>query len=269
MAEKVKEESRKKDDPVGVGELQQSAYGLYRDVERADGFVRLEYYHDAFAKQPIAFRNFEKRLDYLPREAADGWWKTVVVDSLTYMEIAARKEQQYNLNPSVKDRRQWWGGSTDSVEEILLVRFAGLACNCVTSAHVSRTSDMLHGEVIQTPSAPGRLSTSLGSGFSEVYRPYIQRDEQGREVRLLQTQAGDRFTAQSQIEAPNPCYPAYPYLWQNWRLEHIPLHALVYCDYGGGKSTFAATWPKPMLVLMFDPMGKDLPYHKPYHYPIV
>ena len=29
-----------------------------------------------------------------------------------------------------------------------------------------------------------------------------------------------------------------------------------------GKSTMAATFPKPMLVHCFDPFGKDLPYRK-------
>jgi hypothetical protein len=35
---------------------------------------------------------------------------------------------------------------------------------------------------------------------------------------------------------------------------------LVYGEPGSGKTTFAATWPKPLLVIFFDPIGKDLPY---------
>jgi len=39
-----------------------------------------------------------------------------------------------------------------------------------------------------------------------------------------------------------------------------PLHAIAYGDSGAKKSTMAATFPKPMLVWMFDPWGKELPY---------
>lgn len=39
-----------------------------------------------------------------------------------------------------------------------------------------------------------------------------------------------------------------------------PVHALVVGDPGDGKSHFAATFQKPMLVCVFDGMGKDTPY---------
>lgn len=41
-----------------------------------------------------------------------------------------------------------------------------------------------------------------------------------------------------------------------------PIHVLVYGDAGSMKSTFAATFPKPMLVFCFDPFGKDMPYKR-------
>ena len=37
-------------------------------------------------------------------------------------------------------------------------------------------------------------------------------------------------------------------------------HFLIYGDAGAGKSTSAATFPKPALVFLFDPLGKDTPY---------
>ena len=39
-------------------------------------------------------------------------------------------------------------------------------------------------------------------------------------------------------------------------------HAIAYGDSGGGKSTFAATWPKPMVVFFFDPFGYGIPAHE-------
>lgn len=41
-----------------------------------------------------------------------------------------------------------------------------------------------------------------------------------------------------------------------------PIQVLVYGSPGEGKSHFLATFPKPMLVLSFDPMGKNRPYFK-------
>lgn len=41
-----------------------------------------------------------------------------------------------------------------------------------------------------------------------------------------------------------------------------PLHAVVYAPAGRYKSTFAATFPKPMLVLAFDPLNKMGPYYR-------
>jgi hypothetical protein len=38
------------------------------------------------------------------------------------------------------------------------------------------------------------------------------------------------------------------------------LHCLVYGDSGSKKSTFAATFPPPILVCFFDALGKDAPY---------
>lgn len=40
----------------------------------------------------------------------------------------------------------------------------------------------------------------------------------------------------------------------------LPIHALIYGDAGTFKSTFAATFPKPMLVWNFEGLGNDAPY---------
>lgn len=45
-------------------------------------------------------------------------------------------------------------------------------------------------------------------------------------------------------------------------LEHEPLHWFVYADPGRMKSTFAATFPKPLLVLAFDSWSKMAPYRR-------
>jgi len=46
-------------------------------------------------------------------------------------------------------------------------------------------------------------------------------------------------------------------------VDQIPSQWLVYADPGSGKSTFASTFPKPLLVLCFDPLSKAMPYRDP------
>jgi len=44
------------------------------------------------------------------------------------------------------------------------------------------------------------------------------------------------------------------------------IHAIIYCPHHTGKTTFAATFPKPMLVMMYDAPGKDQPFLKVGHH---
>ena len=44
--------------------------------------------------------------------------------------------------------------------------------------------------------------------------------------------------------------------------DHEIIHAMPYGDPGSEKSTFAATFPKPMVVLFFDPFAKAGPYRR-------
>lgn len=45
-------------------------------------------------------------------------------------------------------------------------------------------------------------------------------------------------------------------------MQRIPLHILLMGETGAGKDTFAATFPKPMLVWHLDGHGQDMPYIK-------
>jgi len=93
--------------------------------------VRIEYYHDPMPEKPTAYERFSKRLLTLHEETC----RTVVLDSVTFMEIAARKWYQYKLNPNTREPRQWWASATDALEETLMLRFGALqTANVVVSA---------------------------------------------------------------------------------------------------------------------------------------
>ena len=190
----------------------------YRDVvSKKSGklLIRIRYYLDADMTHPDAYRRLLADLAKLQAEYAE--WATVVFDSTTFAELAARKWHQYGLNPQAKDPRQWFGGSTDLLEELIMGRVAALPMNAVVIAHVDEEKDELHGMMLRSPKLPGRLRKGAASAFPELYRAFVGKDgDTGERVHLLQTQADAIWNCASQINAPNPCVPYYSALWGGW-----------------------------------------------------
>lgn len=187
----------------------------YRDVQRADGLVRLTYFHSFEPLQPDGYSRFLRFMGEFHHQQDQ--WATIVLSSTTFMELEARKWHQYVLNPDAKDARQWFGGSTDALEEMLMMRFASIKSNLVVITHIDKDKDELHGEIVRNPSMPGRLRDRLASAFGEHYRVHVIKDDAGNRQRVLQTDNDGMYAAQSQIHAPNPCWPFYESLWDNWR----------------------------------------------------
>ena len=256
--------------PNVVSELYEDDRGtMFRQVTRGDDvLVQIEYYHDInFIEphqikrkagvsvqdiKPDAYERFLKRMGSFQAEYTH--WQTVVVDSVTTMEISARRWDQFVLNPSAEDGRQWYGASKDFLERMLLGRFGALPMNVVVLAHIDDEKFEHHGTQRRMPMAPGKLRGSLPSQYGEVYHAYVDKDGE----HYLQTHTDALWTCTSAIGAPNPSTPHYAALWPDAHRQ--PIHVLTYGDFGAGKSTFAATFPKPMLVFAFDAHGKDTPY---------
>ncbi|RLI53210.1 MAG: hypothetical protein DRP09_16255 [Candidatus Thorarchaeota archaeon] len=207
-------------DASEVGELVDTPFGMMRDVKHAGGITRLEYYHDHDPYNPSAYSFFLQRMGLFDQEK--DYWRTVVLDSITFMELTARKYHQYALNPTAKDGRQWYAGSKELLEEMLMMRFAGLKLNVVTLAHVDESKDELHGEIVRNPAAPGKLSKRLGAAYGEHYRLYTVRGDMGEIKYVMQTTNDGLYAAQTQIKAPNPCYPHYDSIWENYEKGGTP-----------------------------------------------
>lgn len=202
----------KKGTPTG---LSQDSLGTpFREVVSKKGelLIRLEYFIDAEPELPIAYPRFLKRIRDFQSEY--GQWATAVVDSITFMELAARKWHQYGLNPTAREPRQWFSGSTDLLEEMLMIRFGSLPMNVCIAAHVDEDKDEAMGTFVRNPKAPGRMRKSLGAGYSELYRAYAVRGERGDLEYWWQTKPDKQYSASSQIGAPDPCPPVYSAIWQ-------------------------------------------------------
>jgi len=205
--------------PIMAG--QSEAMIQYRDVQHPQGVVRIEYYHNDDIENPSAINTFRFRLAMLHQEYAN--WQTIVTDSITFMELSARKWEEKTMNPMTKfakgtDTRQWFAGSTDTIEELVIMRYASLPMNVVICCHINERRNEHSGEILRGPFAPGRLSSrgELSAAFQEQYHLYTARNpEDGQLVRYLQTENDGEWVATTQIGAPNNCYPHYLSLWAN------------------------------------------------------
>lgn len=222
--------------------------------------IRLEYYQDAEPEKPEAWQAFEERTTGFD-PVAEGY-QTVVCDSQTFMAMRKRNDCQFRTMKKAKDPRRWYAETTDAIERHLMGKWASFRCNVVLTCHVSQEKDEVHGSFLFAPMASGRLSKGLPAGYAEVYHAYADYDKKLQESSWgLQTTGDNRFSACTQIQAPSGCEPDYEALWEDFTGKVRPdLHVLVYGDFGSKKSFLAASFPKPMIVMMFDPMGKDNPY---------
>ena len=171
---------------------------------------QIEHFIDTDPRKPAACERFLQRVDAFHAEMPDWQQGTLILDSITFYEIAARKWSQYKLNPSTKEPRQWFAASTDMLEEMLMIRFGSLAMRVVVVAHVDEDKDEVNGEIVRNPSAPGRLRKRTPAGYSELYRQHVLRDSKGDRQYLWQTRAGGGWNCATQLDTlPDPCRATY------------------------------------------------------------
>lgn len=246
--------------------------------KQGNPIIRIEYFHDYGVDAegnlcPDAFPRFRSRLSKL--HETYGNYASYVIESVTSMALSSRKHHQLVLNPNSREPRQWHAGATDDLEEFLCMRFPALPYNVGVSLHASREKDEVSECFVRNLAAPGRLANrhQLAAYWPEVYRAYaremvVESISKTPDVyHFMQTKLGriegEQWFAASQIKPPpaQPCWNDYRSLWGEEDRETFPtLHALVYGDTGAGKSTFLASFPKPMYVFFFDGLGKDGPY---------
>ena len=186
---------------------------VYSKKDPGKLLIRIEHYLDESMRDPKAYSRFQTRMSLNPPKPEE--WATVVLDSTTFAELAARKWHQYSLNSDSKNPMQWYAGSTDLLEETAM-QLATLRTNVVLVTHTEIEKDEIMGSILRRPNLPGkRLHRLVPGAFMEMYRVWV--NPQGK--RALQTQADALWPAGSQIQAPNGCEPEYQALWANFDKE--------------------------------------------------
>lgn len=232
--------------------------------------IKIEFYSDSNPEKPSAYERYLvgiKEQDFSP-------YKTIILDSFSSALRSARWWEQFiNLpNAKGKEKMKWWGESADRLERNIAGPFKSFQCNTIVIGHVGSKQDDERGSLHWGVDATGRLSTSLPRDFGEVYLADVARDREGRKKYIIQTEKDDRYFAKTHLGIRDSFETNYGEGYFNLvtnskkiqliRDNHFitPLHILLYGDSGAGKSQFAASFPKPMLVFMWDGFDNAIPY---------
>lgn len=184
--------------------------------------IQIEYFADvdikAGSSEVYACELFDRRFSQVYAEMIQGKWATVVLDSLTQLEYAIRKADQYKFNSTTQsgnkqDGRQHSAASAEGIEEVAFA-LARFNSNVVVTAHVKAEPVNERGVMTYMPEAPGKRSRTLASIYGETY--YAQWTEEGT---VLQTNRTNKYMACTAINAPDGCLPHYDTLWENYKLE--------------------------------------------------
>ena len=241
------------------------------DSKSGERIIRVGHYQDPDIHNPEGVSRF---MDFLPtfRDQVDrGVFKTLIFDGVSFASIAARKYSEYDLNEDFKDPRKHHGAATDMLEEMLACELPALACNVGVAMHVSKIKVEAEGSMVRAPHAPGRLRDMLAGAFPEVYRLHVveSEKEKGTKLRILQTDADDKWLAGTCIDAPDNMVVhrddpnrTWERLWSKWKGDRHPWHGIIYSEPLAGKSTAFCMLPKPMYVALFDGFGKDAAYRR-------
>jgi hypothetical protein len=200
----------------------------YRNYLNAKGLTvaRVYFFVDLDPKDPKAWLDFQIAHAHFVKNLRDKdgklRWNSAIYDSITAMGLKTRKDQQYRVNPDFKDSRLWRRDTTDEVEELIQITIPALPMNAIVITHISHFYDEVHGSQVHTPNLPGRLRTDIFSQYSEMYRLYVSgKDENGKSIRMLQTEANEDYHCYTQIGAPDglvlPEYGGYKAIWSNYR----------------------------------------------------
>jgi hypothetical protein len=209
-----------------VSDVKQENDILYQEVvseKTRNVITRVEYFSELSLapESATAYERFLKRAATLDHDLQN--FRTLIFDSATYFELAARKHSEYHLNRGVKDVRQHYGLSRHECEEWLMRKLPSLLFhNVVVIAHLDLVKNDVTGELLRLAAVPGKLANSLGAGYGEVYRTYTQRDPNGVTTYWLQTRSHEGYNCSSLIKAEYPCVAHYKMLWENYTAPKIP-----------------------------------------------
>lgn len=201
-------------------EIKKGTHCYYQDVfSKKDPdklVIRVEYWGEANPTSPTAYSHFIKRFNTIEEEIKTEGWKTVILDTVTYLELSARYYSKYGFNADTIDGRQHYAFSAQACEQYVMMRWPNLLlANTFVLAHIDDQkdeSDSGEGVVIRKMAAmPGKMPNRVGGGFGEVWRVYVA--DNGRHEVQTQHRPGNAFDCKSLKKFPDGCYADLEVMW--------------------------------------------------------
>ena len=182
--------------------------------KKGDLIIRIEHYDEPAPEEPSAYETYLRRMTYFHKEFS--LWNTLVFDSITFFEMAARWYDEFKLNKNNTDARAPYAGSSRAVERTVCGRLPSLPMNVVAIGHVANKKNEISGNTLYFPAAPGKQPRNILAAFSEVYRPYYNERDQNFYV---QTSIDGIYYCQSQLGVRSPIGPdpIYKDIFADWK----------------------------------------------------
>ena len=150
----------------------------------------------------------------------DGYYKTVVIDSLTELQkldmrdiMREVSQRRPDLDPDVPSMREW-GKSAEHVRRIVR-GFRDLPMNSVMTA-LSTVERDENGVVTYSPSLPGKLKMEI-PGFMDIVGYLSAQIENEETIRRIQFAKSRRVIAKDRTDSlpATMDYPTIPLLWES------------------------------------------------------
>lgn len=184
--------------------------------------IQIEQYYDtdySDARHLFAWERFVARLPSIHEDCQNNTWATVVLDSVSTLELCVRKYEQYKNNPisnqgNKQDARQWYNSSGAAIQEVCYNLGWLPNTNVVVLAHVRMHQDRVREHILWSPEMPGSYSRRVPGLFGEIYTIHFDPTAEQFERRyFLQTNNNGEYVAATQIPAPDGAVPHYNELW--------------------------------------------------------
>jgi phage nucleotide-binding protein len=152
-------------------------------------------------------------------EENDGYYKTVVIDSLTELQKLDMRDimkevvqRRPDLDPDVPSMREW-GKSAEHMRRIVR-GFRDLPCNTIMTA-LSNIERDENGVVTYTPSLPGKLKMEV-PGFMDIVGYLSSTIESDEVIRRIQFAKSRRVIAKDRTASLDAVvdFPSIPMLWE-------------------------------------------------------
>lgn len=134
--------------------------------------------------------NLKEAYSFVSSKEGDAF-KSVAIDSISEIaEVVLSAEKKI-----AKDVRQAYGQLQEQVTDLIRAFRDLSGKNVYMSAKMEKSQDE-HGRMMYGPSMPGtKLGQQLPFYFDEVFALRVEKDEEGKTVRMLQTEADPSYVA--------------------------------------------------------------------------